>query len=90
MKQVILFIVVLIMAQSCSKSIRRNDFFYFSGDHYAQQTAEGLTHTKINGTAYTCWCSPKFVKKHYTWEDKVLVAVIPKKNNNISRVEFFK
>ena len=82
MKQLI-FLFLLLLLGSCSKSIRRNNFYYYSDKAFKEQPAITNplvpTHTTVNGIYYTCRCTPKFVKKHYNWDDIVLVAVIPKK-----------
>lgn len=63
---------------SCG-SVRKTEFFYYSGDHYDLKQKVGHNASSVNGIIYTCWCKPNFIKKYYDFKDAVLVFTYPKK-----------
>ena len=63
---------------SCG-SIRKTEFFYYSGDHYDWKRKVETKASSVNGIIYTCNCTPKYIKKHYNFKDAVLVFTYPKK-----------
>lgn len=77
MRQLIL-LLLLFGLFSCG-SIRKTEFFYFSGDHYDWKQKTGNKASSVNGIIYTCWCKPDYIKKHYNFKDAVLVFTYPTK-----------
>ena len=85
MRQLIL-LLLLFGLFSCG-SIRKTEFFYYSGDDYDWTQKTGDKVSSVNGIVYTCWCRPSYIEKGYEFKDAVLVFTYPKKKVNELKIK---
>lgn len=90
MKNILLFIVLVIMATSCST----NRYYFSKSDFDSRKTMANAgvspspTVGSINGRYFTCNCSRKYVKQSYrkAFQDVVLVKKNLQKGDTITSI----